>query len=300
MPRHRRILTLISIGAIVENLVLQGRHFGFSSRCSCFPDPAEPALIADIAWNGSAASRDRLVDAIPLRHTNRRFFHGPSLERRELDAFVADVNGCAGVLLTWLEGERRSRALHLALSAEGERFRNPLLHGELFSAIRFDVGWNRSCEAGLPPGSLEIERPLRSAFAGLRHWKMMERLNRLGAHGLLGLRAAYLPCRLSPHLGLITTDSDPEGGAIAAGRAFQRVWLTATLLGLALQPMAASVVLPLHETMGEASTDTKTLLVAGWKSIAPESTPLMLFRLGRAKPPTVTAGRLPADVQFTD
>jgi len=78
------------------------------------------------------------------------------------------------------------------------------------------------------------------------------------------------------------------------GRALQRIWLRATLLGIALQPMAASVVLPLQTSadMG-MSESARSELRAGWAVLCPGRVPLMLFRLGYAAAPTMVASRKP-------
>ena len=60
--------------------------------------------------------------------------------------------------------------------------------------------------------------------------------------------------------------------------------------------MAASAVLPLQSGVeGGASGELCAALEAGWQSIAPGSVPLMVFRLGRANPPSLISGRQPLE-----
>jgi hypothetical protein len=288
---HRTILTLLSVGAMVENMLIRARSLGLAADARLAPDAASPAPIAALDWHEDEASDVDLAGAIAARHTNRRFFHGPPADPRQLRA-LEDEAERGGARVMWLDGaELRRRALALVWRAESERFRQRSLHEELFSAIRLDVGWRRSCDEALPPGALEIEPPLRRAFAALRHWPLVRALARLGIHRALGLRAGYLPCRLAPHVGIVVTPLSPRAGAVAVGRAFQRLWLRATLEGLALQPLAASVVLPFHEP---DSTFARTLR-DGWREIVPDATPLMLFRLGHAPAPSLRAGRKSVD-----
>ena len=139
---------------------------------------------------------------------------------------------------------------------------------------------------------------MRLAFAALRHWPLMRALHFVGGHIGLGWRAAYLPAVLSPHLGLIVAKSGDRHANAKAGRAFQRVWLAATAEGLALQPMAAATVL-LNQRPGADWVDAdvqeriRTLL----DSVMPgdDEAPCMLFRLGKAQPPSVVTGRRPVD-----
>jgi hypothetical protein len=194
--------------------------------------------------------------------------------------------------LIWLTGDTRKRALKLIWLAESERFLSQTLHQDIFSSVRFDLSWQESSEIGLPPGSLEIETPMRPMFKALRHWALMRPLTWLGVHWLVGLRAGWLPAWQAPALGLLATALPLEQGAIQVGGAFERLWLRATLQGLALQPLAASAVLPLQsDTDNGASADLRSTLTAGWQEIAPGLKPHMVFRVGRATPPSVRTSR---------
>jgi hypothetical protein len=175
--------------------------------------------------------------------------------------------------------------------AETERFAVRSLHDDLFAAVRFDVGWKASAEEGLPPAALGVEPGVRWAFARLRDWPVMKALNLAGMHHFLGFRAASLPCRLAPHVGVLTTSLAPEPGSLVVGRALERVWLEAARRGLAFQPLAgaALLALPGYEAVRPA---TGQRLRQQWGSLTAE-TPLMVFRMGRATPPAVRSGRPP-------
>jgi hypothetical protein len=294
-PQPLRILRLISFGAALENIKLRAARLGLNADVRSFPDANEPRLVAELHFaRTTSAPCDPLEDAIPNRHTNRRlFFRGPAMSRHELELVSTALKDSPGVRLTWFDSpEARKQILGLITVAETERFASRRLHEELFSAVRFDVGWNATASEGLPPGSLEVEAPMRPMFAALRHWPVMRSLNALGGHHLLGLRAAYLPCRLAPHLGALTTSLDVESGALAAGAALQRVWLRTTLQGFAFQPMAGSALLRFPSYSG-VSAKVQARLAEGWDRLAPGRTPLMVFRIGRARPPSVRTGRRP-------
>lgn len=296
IERHRRVLGLLSLGAVVENMQLRAGELGLVAQVSWFPS-GSTGPIADLVLHPTeTTSGDRLAAAIPARHTNRRMYRGPGLsdtETMQLNAAVAPV---AGVRLVWLHGNLRRRALGLIWRAESERFLRQRLHEELFSSIRFDLPWHETADRALPPGSLEVEAPMRPMFKAMRHWALMRRLSWVGAHRLLGLRAGWLPCWQAPALAVLTTPLPTEQGALAVGAAFERLWLRASLLDLALQPMAASVVLPLQSSAdGGASDKLRSALATGWQSITQGHTPLMVFRLGRAARPAITTSRLPLE-----
>lgn len=298
--RHRLILARVSFGCVIENMVLTANSMGYELELEWNPDARRPALLANMHFSPLATPArygdDVLTEMIPLRHTNRRYFRRQGLTMDCTLLLQSEVSLQVAVDLVWLKGENRAKALRLVRLAEAERFRRRFLHNDLFSAVRFDVGWRSSCSSGLAPGSLEVEPGLRHIFRMLRYWPVMRAMNYLGAYHLLGFRAGFLPCKLAPHLGIIVTRGNPELDAIRVGRAFQRLWLRATAMGAALQPMAASVILPFQDPRSDgASSALRDLLMTGWREILGDATPAMFFRMGYAPAPRITSGRRPVE-----
>ena len=294
--RHRRVLGLLSLGAVVENMRLRAGEFGLGTSANWLLSDRTGPIVQLNFHAPLPEPADELATAIPNRHTNRRMYHGPGLTEGETALLSKSVAPVEGVRLIWLQGDARRRALGLIWRAESERFLRQRLHEELFSAIRFDLSWNETAEFGLPPGALEIEAPMRPLFKALRHWALMRPLTWLGVHRLIGLRAGWLPCWQAPALGLLATSLPTDQGAVSVGEAFERLWLRATLLNLALQPLAAATVLPLQSASDcGASDELRSALAMGWQVIAPGCTPLMVFRMGRAPPSQIKAGRQPIE-----
>ncbi len=288
----RRVLGLISLGAVVENMRLRASQLGLIAQAQWFTANAA-APMAQISLTAMpTVTADPLATAIAKRHTNRKMYGGPALTGAEADALTEAATGAEGAQLLWLHGVARRQALRLIWQAESERFLRQQLHRDLFSSIRFDLSWTASAAWALPPAALEIEAPIRPLFKALRHWSIMKPLTKLGLHRLIGWRAGWLPAWQAPALGLVMTALPTEPGALASGAALQRVWLCATQLGLAVQPLAASAVL-VHpaDAIDGASAQLRTALRQGWQAIAPGQTPMMVVRVGRATAPTVTSGR---------
>lgn len=291
---YKRALALLSVGALAENLAIAASRFGMRAEIGLFPAPERPQLIMQIQLQPHLAAVDPLWQSIPFRHANRRvYFKGPRLsrtERAELEVAAQLFPACR---LHWLdETAQKRRALQLIRRAETARFRVRLLHEELFSAIRFEAGWHAASTHGLPPGALGVEPPFRGVFAMLRHWPVMRLANFLGAHHILGWRASDLPCRLAPHLGLLAVKNSDDQSVFDAGRAFQRIWLTATSQGRVLQPMPASAIFALDGAVAEGiPAELRRSLAEGWKAILGAGIPVMLFRMGSAKPLPIMAGR---------
>lgn len=297
---HRRALALISYGAVVENMALRAAELGQAQSQRWSPDPQRLDLIAELSWRPGGSPPEALASAIARRHSNRRFYRRERLPPSMLQRVSAAADAIPGASVSWLdEPAERRLALQTLRIAETERFRRRALHHELFSAVRFDAGWKQSTTEGLPPGALEVELPMRAPFSVLRHWPLMRAACALGMHHTLGLRAADLPCRLAPHLGVLRVDSTHETlGWLHAGQALQRVWLAATLEGLGFQAMAAPVALALQNAGGDwvsqpVQDELRTRLPQLGGGAAGSAR--MFFRIGRAASPSVVTGRPPLD-----
>ena len=290
----RRVLGLISLGAVVENMRLRAEQLGFAAQINWFGAGDNRPIVALDLSPSHALDVDELAAAIPSRHTNRRMYSGPGLTVEETRLLTAAVGSVEGAQIIWLRGNARRRALKLIWHAESERFLRHDLHQDLFSSIRFDLTWHETADWALSPGGLEIDKPTRPLFKALRHWALMRPLTWFGMHWLVGLRAGWLPAWQAPALGLLVTSFPTECGSIAAGVALERLWLRATLLDLAMQPMAASAVLmqPSNAEHG-ASSELRSTLELGWQTIASGLTPQMVFRMGHAAQPTVRSKRRP-------
>jgi len=297
---HRKWLALLSYGAVVENMALRSGLLGYTQNVQWQPDPGRAECIARLGWVASSAPSDPLAEAIESRHTNRRFYRRAPLEAVTLQKLVAAVETVPQTRLLWCDATGvRSQALRALRLAETERFCRRELHQELFSAVRFEKGWRDTAEEGLPPGALQVEPPMRHPFAALRHWPVMRAATFAAAHVALGLRAAYLPCALAPHIGVVlaegATDSERD---LRTGRALQRAWLAASAEGLAFQPFAAPVALSRQKPGGgwvDAGMQKRLDQLLDAVRSGHDGRPGMFFRLGRAEAPQTVTSRLPVE-----
>jgi len=290
-PFHRKVLSLISFGAVAENMRVAVASLGYEACIHWMPDGADKPLIAELRLARAESSEPALDSAISRRHTNRRLaYHGPRLSDSQLAALSKGVAAMEGVSLRFMDSpSSRPKLLRLLRIAEAERFNTRALHEELFSAVRFDVGWHKTVEGGLAPCALSVEPGMRWAFRQIGRWPIMNLLRALGFHHALGFRAADLPCRFAPHCAVLGTTLPIERGAPAVGMALQRIWLRAASCGLALQPFAAPALLALPDYVDVPPT-TRDRLRDAWRELVAD-TPVMVFRMGFAKPPEGRSGR---------
>lgn len=292
----RKPLHWLAIGAVVENMAVAAAALGLAIRVAWAP-ASEDGACAHVVLdpNGQPdTALARLNPALFERCTNRTpFFGGKPLSDEKRAALGSP--GIAGCHLVWMRAPAQKKILRgIAWEAESQRFAEPILHHELFSDICFPGGWTRVADEGLSLGALGIELPARPFFALMRHWPVARALSRVGLHRAFAWRAAALPLQACPELCVVAMDGDSAEDYFKAGRLMERLWLQATLEGLAVQPFAASVLYTRDGYPGVGAAVCERMRV-GWQGLLGAQQPAMVLRMGRAAMPALRAGRPPID-----
>jgi hypothetical protein len=251
--RERREL-YISLGCALENLLVAGEQFGFRHEVSYFPQAANEELAAIVTFlPGGTPSIYRtgiVLASITARHTQ----HGPYRDEpvtEEVQRRLLHCCGAPGLRVDLTDDpDIRSRVVELNLHADEMEFADPEFRKEL----GYWVG----------QGVLGTPRPL-SRVAGLL-------LCRLNLGRAIGKRNAAL-LSSAPLIGLISARTDDPTSQVGTGQALERLWLHATRIGIALQPMSQALEIP--------------SLRAELARVIPESgwIPEQVFRIGYAMRP---------------
>lgn len=185
---------------------------------------------------------DPLYAVLPLRSVNRRPYRRRPLLARERAALEAALG--PGLRLHWHEGDG-ARLGFARLGALATRLR--LSIPEAYPVHREAIDWARRDSAtGIPASATGLWRPTLPVMRwAMRSWQRMTALNRLG-----GTHSAAVQLDWSTALGCAAFLSValPEGAPrdtatlLKAGAGLLRLWLTATRLGLAMQPGFAMMI----------------------------------------------------------
>jgi nitroreductase len=297
--------SILVIGAAVENLRLAALAIGKEPRLVPFPDPADPRLICrvEFAEGGELAGEDaELFPAVGVRVTNRRL--GP---RVPLDPSAAaalfNTAERAGARLELRSAPTELDALG-AIIARGERLRllNRRMHGEMMGEVRWNAGEVASTEDGLDVATLELTPTDLAGMRLISSWSLMEAVAKLGAGRGLE-RPAKKSVAAASAVGLLSYPGTESKTWFEAGRALERLWLRATVLGLAFQPMTPLLYLFARVAHGDSTgLDSRDLtelarLRGEFETIfaaEPSRVEAMLFRLAKVGPATARSLRRPA------
>lgn len=213
----------LSLGCALENLLVAATCLGYRHEVTCFPDPATPELAAVVSLQGGTPSAPApapgaTLDTLKLRRTPHRPFLERPVTRRVLDRLKA-VAGEPGVRLSLCDSsDRRRSADVLSVRAVATLFGDEAYRQEMLGPGGRGTSWLASQAGRLTLSHFEPARRLAQQISAL--------------------------IRTSPVIGVIGSMSDTPADQLRSGRLFERLWLAATMEGLALQPIGYALQYP--------------------------------------------------------
>jgi nitroreductase len=256
-----------SLGCAAETLSIAARARGLSGEVI----EAGPEGLM-VALRPAAPDEGALFAAIPERQCTRSGYDGSRLTAEEVASLAAEANR-HGVAAIWREGAKAEPILDLVIAGNTRQMGNPAFVDELKAWIRFNGAHAArtgdglyAASSGNPAAPEPIGRRLFDAFF------QTEAENDKYARHL----------RSSAGIFTLVAPSDDPAGWIAAGRAYQRMALRATAMGLRNAFVNQAVEEPAMRA------DLVSLLDLG------EMRPNLVFRVGRA-PPMPRSLRRPAE-----
>ncbi len=200
-----------SIGCALENLVIAADHFGFQADVSTSPAGAR----VELAPGGGHGLDPDLFRAIPHRRTCRTPFDGRPLSEDELQALWTCADFVDVRLDLTDDPALLRRARRLTVLGDMELFADP--------------AWRAETARWFGQGALTTAWPVEAVGK-----VMMSRFNLAKSTA----RGDARLLRTSPLLGMLSVRERRPEAEILAGRALERLWLKATSLGLAFQPVS--------------------------------------------------------------
>ncbi len=311
---------LIGLGAALANIQLASAATGTSAAVRI--EDADGQLTdppAEISRLHSPAEDSLLAAEIERRHTNRRPYSTRPIEPAELaqlaQTALATQEPDGRFQVAWLTDRNHiGRFAKLVARCDRLRFEYPAFHAELFKQLRFRPSEAEQTGDGLDVRTLELPPGGALALRMLKPWPVMRIWKALGGTRLLAFPSRVSVLR-SGAVGLVAfrsrddratseTSSSPleawREDCLIAGAIFQRLWLKASQLGLALQPLGSLPLFfaRLNRLDGEGLTpsDQQTVqhLQNQYQNLVPHlssHTLGMAFRIGNAKPPKYRSRR---------
>lgn len=228
--------TQLALGALIETLHIAASSFEYrvTTTSQVGSDPTHTKHNLNLQPDGSVKP-DPLAASITRRCVQRRPL---SMRSLTLDQKRALENAAVPYTLRWLDtfGQRMDMASLLFTSAKTR-----LIAPEAYEVHRAIIAWrSQYSNDKVPDQALGLDPlTLRLMEWVMRSWERVRFFNRyLAGTYMPRLQLDFIPgLACAAHFALISPSlpRQPED-FMAAGRAMQRLWLTATHLGLQLQP----------------------------------------------------------------
>lgn len=250
--------TLLAVGMLMETLRVAATFWQRGMTCE---DLAVPGLVLRFPA-APDTPEDPLVSYLTLRSVDRRAYTRRRLVLSEKQALEACLD--ADLALDWHEGAAALWQFgRLNALATGIRLRA----AEAFEVHQRVLDWMRPHSPDrIPVGAIGLPRPVLPLMRwAMQRWERMRLLNQLGGAALTAVQldrwpawnsGAFFVVRVLPGTGRETA----QARLLRTGRCLQRLWLTATRLGLVLQPVLATVAFAEYGASGEPFTADRALL----------------------------------------
>ena len=294
----------ISLGTLLETMRIAATAHARRAVCERRRDMPDTRPTFDVRFVAdSGVAPDPLLAVIRQRSVQRRAMSTRALTAEEKRALEASVGN--GYRLLWLEGFR-NRLRAAKLMSDNARLR--LTMPEAYETHRSVIEWNaRHSIDRVPDQALGVDAMTARLMRFVMHsWKRVEFFNRFLAGTVMPrLTMDFIPGLACAAHFAIQAQSPPQtvDDFVDAGRAVQRFWLTATRLGLVMQPEMTPLIFSgyvrdgirftrssaLQEEAAGLQKKLQRLIGADW------SRAVWMGRIGHGPTASARSTRLPLD-----
>jgi tRNA A37 threonylcarbamoyladenosine dehydratase len=303
---HKNLISNISFGGALENIILKAEELGYLATYTLFPIPEESKLVASIYFSKQVAvSKTDLSHYIGVRHTNRKKGLQTAVDLSTLPLLkevASFIENCQVNITT--DKKAIDTIAEIVGTSERIRFLNPQAHYDFFkNEIRWRDQSNRPITDGLDIKTLELSLSQEVGLQVASNAEVIGLINEW--HKGEGFKKlSHDAVQSSGAVGIVTMPEFNSTNWIKAGQAIQRLWLMASKLELAFQPISAPLFLYAQLKHGgekNISPDNRIELISLHErltTIFPElktEEGVFLFRLSKAEKPTARSLRRPAN-----
>lgn len=292
-------------GAVIENMVIAASAEKYRADVRYFPNASDVWHTANIAlFKDDVVTPDPLVEFVSKRVSNRKPYKKDPLTPEQRQSFLS-VAGEAHGSFAFVEDRKTVASLGRVGSTNEEvMLANRALHDFFFSHVSWTKDEDDQKKVGFYIKTLELPPPAQAMFKVFRNWSIMSVLARIGFTGIVAKQNGAVNAAAAGIGALMVEHTEPID-FVKAGRVVERLWLTATSMGLSLQPLTGVLFFKLRIAAGEAEVfslgEKKRIMdayeVASRAFNADGKHIAFMFRIGQGSDPSARAIRFPiADV----
>lgn len=296
--------SMIAHGAVIENMIITAKEFGYKIDVSLFPDERNENHIADLCLSRESTEKDNLYQFIEKRATNRKPYKKILLNSEQKQAILNCKQELFYAGEIFLAEDKLEELGELLSINEQIVLENKELHDFLFNHIVWSEREEKKKKSGLYIKTLELKGFKKAMFKLVKNFYILKILNKLIKFSKkVAEENAQIYASSSAIVAIATIDSNHKD-YINAGRLMQRVWLKATSLGLSAHPSTGIVFLAQRIQGGEAdmlSSKHIQIIENAYNRIKnifgiKEDAIKMIFRIGDGEKPSAYSSRQNPDI----
>ncbi|QTE28105.1 nitroreductase family protein [Pengzhenrongella sicca] len=277
----------ISLGCCLENLVQAGLPNGFTTTVTVLPDSADAAHVARVDLTSTTPVGSAMFDALASRHTNRGAYDtARPVAGARLAALAALVDAPATQLVWFTSAHDKEAFGALTIGATKAIIADEEQAADDFAWYRTDWQEIQERKDGItidPSGQSPVIRALSKIVPVSR--------DQNNDGWLRGTRDTQIPTAAA-FGALVVDDPLDRVQRLNAGRSWQRMQLSATSLGLAMQPLC-QVPERIDRERSAGFEPEFTTAMAGL--LPGQRKPVMTFRIGYPTSAGLLSPRRPAE-----
>ena len=287
-------------GAFIENFRISALEYGYESKITLLPEDSNPHIVARISLNKSSVKKDELYKYIAKRSSNRKPYCKYELKDNEKNELFTASNISDMVHLYISTDQAVKKTLgKVGSTNEKVMLENEHLHNFFFSHINWNKEEDDEKKIGFYIDTLELPPPAKVMFKILRNWKFARLLNIFGFNKLVAFQNSVVNSK-SAAFGALTIGDMSVKSFIEAGMVLERIWLTATKLGLSFQPVTG-ILFFMHKVRANDTSlfanNQVEYIKSAYKdvlssfSLSDDDLVVFMFRVGKGGDPTARSAR---------
>lgn len=294
----------VAHGALIENIVISASKHGYETDVQIFPLKNEPDLVSIIVLKKTAPKDESLYFYIEKRCTNRKDYTGQKLSADQKRELIASAKETGFGELRLIDNEVSLNTLGKALAVNEQIiFENKQLHDFFYNHIIWKEEYQNKA-GGFYIKTLEFLPHQLKGVKLFKNWFILKILNKVVGVSKMIVKENAEKYAKSGTLGAIVITGNTSEYFVNAGRTVQRVWLTATKLGLSIHPCTGVPYFTEQIKDGGESFFSKKhleMIKLAYKDITSifgmESKIIpLLFRIGYADNPTARSTRMKPNI----
>jgi len=242
----RNMISYLSLGTAIEHLNLKASQMSLAVEATLFPMGEENKnnLVAAFRFfKNEDIKEDLLAEYFSYRHTNRNPGRGIKIKQEIFDELMTSVSSVKGAVLRVVDDEDLLKKIaNIAGKADKLRMFIEEGHFDLFhKELRFSSESPDTIKDGLDVRALDLSAKDEVGFRVIKDQKAIRLVNEWNGGGALEATSRNLVATAAA-VGVVTMPSFNAENILGAGRAIERIWLTAASHTIAFQPLLASVI----------------------------------------------------------